>query len=185
MEAPPLNDCCSICHDDFTLACQANCSHWFCGACILRVWHHGSVLQACKCPICRRTISLLIPCEAALHQRYEPEARQVIEEVEKYNRSFGGSSLSLIQRIRDMPFLLRRLMRELLDPRRSLPLVFKARMIFSVLVSVIYVISPVDILPEGILGIIGLLDDCLIVLIVFLHLCTMYRSALVSRHGGA
>ncbi|CAN6459144.1 unnamed protein product [Victoria cruziana] len=97
MEAPPSNDCCSICHDDFTLACQANCSHWFCGACILHVWHHGSVLQACKCPICRRAISLLIPCEAALHQCYEPEARQVIEEVEKYNRSFGGGSLSLIQ----------------------------------------------------------------------------------------
>lgn len=38
----------------------------------------------------------------------------------------------LLQRLRDVPFFLRRLMRELMDPHRSLPLVFKARMIFAV-----------------------------------------------------
>ncbi len=31
MDAPPDNDCCSVCHDSFTLPCQANCAHWFCG----------------------------------------------------------------------------------------------------------------------------------------------------------
>lgn len=31
MEAPPDNDYCSVCHDSFTLPCQANCAHWFCG----------------------------------------------------------------------------------------------------------------------------------------------------------
>lgn len=31
MESPPEDDFCSICHDSFTLPCQANCSHWFCG----------------------------------------------------------------------------------------------------------------------------------------------------------
>ncbi len=33
------------------------------GECILRVWQHSSVLQPCKCPICRRSITLLIPSE--------------------------------------------------------------------------------------------------------------------------
>lgn len=31
MNSPPENDCCSVCHDSFTLPCQANCAHWFCG----------------------------------------------------------------------------------------------------------------------------------------------------------
>ncbi|KAL0922780.1 hypothetical protein M5K25_006797 [Dendrobium thyrsiflorum] len=30
MDSPPENDVCSVCHERFTLPCQANCSHWFC-----------------------------------------------------------------------------------------------------------------------------------------------------------
>lgn len=80
------------------------------------------------------------------------------------------------------------------------------------IVSAIYVLSPVDIIPEGtngcklpsiyflimvmlvqlfpsfpmtaLLGIIGLLDDFIIVLICFLHVAALYRSVLVLRHGG-
>lgn len=28
---PPPSEFCAVCHDDFTLPCQANCGHWFCG----------------------------------------------------------------------------------------------------------------------------------------------------------
>nr|XP_029117959.1 E3 ubiquitin-protein ligase RNF170 isoform X2 [Elaeis guineensis] len=150
MASPPENDCCSVCHDDFTLPCQANCSHWFCGRCILRVWHHGSALQPCKCPICRRLITLLVPTDAALSQRHDLEASQVLEDIRKYNHLFGGAPRSLIQMV----------------------------------LSAIYVFSPVDILPEGVLGLVGLLDDFFILLIVFLHLAAIYRSVLVYRHGG-
>lgn len=37
-----------------------------------------------------------------------------------------------LQRLRDVPFLIRRLIRDLMDPQRSLPLVFRVRMIFAV-----------------------------------------------------
>lgn len=30
-DLPPPEEMCSICHDEFTMPCQANCSHWFCG----------------------------------------------------------------------------------------------------------------------------------------------------------
>lgn len=36
------------------------------------------------------------------------------------------------QRLRDLPFFIQRLIRELMDPQRSLPLVLRARMIFAV-----------------------------------------------------
>ncbi|KAJ8460957.1 hypothetical protein OPV22_033883 [Ensete ventricosum] len=183
MESPPEEDFCSICHDSFTLPCQANCSHWFCGHCILRVWHHGSALQPCKCPICRRVITLLIPTDAAVQERQDPEASRVLENIEKYNRNFGGGSSSLIQRLRDLPFFIRRLLREMMDPQRSLPFVLRVRVILAMALSAIYVLSPVDIIPEGVFGFVGFLDDLIILLIVFLHLATVYRSVLLYRHG--
>ncbi|CAA7400324.1 unnamed protein product [Spirodela intermedia] len=184
MDAPPVDDCCSVCHDRFTLPCQANCSHWFCGECILRVWHHGFTLQPCKCPICRRSITLLIPCQTIRYQRREPEVSRVLDEVQRYNRLFGDTAPDLIQRFRDVPFFLRRLVGELMDPHRSLPVVIRTRMIIEVLLSFLYLVSPMDLLPEGVLGFVGFIDDIFVLLVAFLHLSVLYRSVLVSRHSG-
>ncbi|XP_039024670.1 E3 ubiquitin-protein ligase RNF170-like [Hibiscus syriacus] len=185
MEGPPPNDCCSICHGGFNVPCQANCSHWFCGNCIMLVWHHGSPLHACKCPLCRREITLLVPGEASLRGRHNPAVAEILEKVEKYNCYFGGQSNGLIQRLRDLPFLLPRLLREMTDPQRSLPLVIRARVYLAMFLSAVYVFSPIDIIPEAVLGIVGLLDDLLIVLVGFLHVAALYRSVLYSRHGGS
>ncbi|GAB4861469.1 hypothetical protein Ancab_036671 [Ancistrocladus abbreviatus] len=235
MDGPPQNDCCSICHGNFNVPCQANCSHWFCGRCILRAWHHGSALQPCRCPLCRRAITLLIPDEASQQQCDIQEVGRVVREIKQYNRSFGKRPSGIIQvrlfspgsgsvsiqlkiillldesakrdthmlmalwrstvdaydfrnlvmRLQDLPFLLRRLLHDLVDPQRSLPVVIKARVFLAMLLSVIYLLSPVDIIPEGILGIIGFLDDLIILLICVLHVAAVYRSALVYRHGGS
>ncbi|KAJ0232023.1 hypothetical protein HA466_0294930 [Hirschfeldia incana] len=103
MNRPPENDVCSICHAHFTAPCQANCSHWFCGNCIMRVWSYGSnTSQPCKCPLCRRPISLLVPSEDTTQDR---DDSTVLRDLETYNRRFGGQSSSLIQRMQDLPFL--------------------------------------------------------------------------------
>ncbi|GJM97193.1 hypothetical protein PR202_ga14101 [Eleusine coracana subsp. coracana] len=67
---------------------------------------------------------------------------------------------------------------------KSLLLPPPARMMMMVALSAIYVLSPVDFLPESVLGIVGFLDDLFIILIVFMHLAAVYRSLLVYRHGG-
>ncbi|KAI6689671.1 hypothetical protein NL676_026499 [Syzygium grande] len=185
MEGPPENDFCSVCHGVFRVPCQANCSHWFCGDCIMLVWHHSSALQPCKCPLCRRLITLLVPAEASLQLRHDPATSEILRKVETYNRTFGGRSDGLIQRMQDLPFFLRRLARELMDPERSLPFIIRARVYISMVLSVIYVLSPVDFIPEAINPIIGYLDDLIIVLICFLHVSALYRSVLYSRHGGS
>ncbi|XP_048331165.2 uncharacterized protein LOC107421416 isoform X2 [Ziziphus jujuba] len=131
-DGPPENDCCTVCHDDFNVPCQANCSHWFCGNCIMLVWQHGSALQPCKCPLCRRQITLLVPSETSVRQRDNHDVAEVLRKIETYNRMFSGHSCSIIQRMQDLPFLLRRLWRELLDPRRSLPLFIRARVYIAV-----------------------------------------------------
>ncbi|KAF3593268.1 hypothetical protein DY000_02023651 [Brassica cretica] len=159
MNQPPENEVCSICHGNFSAPCQANCSHWFCG-----------------------TISN--PCTLS-NLRDDPTVSEVLSDVQTYNRVFGGQSTGLSQRIQDLPFLLRRLLREIMDPQRTLPLVIKARVYIALILSVIYIISPIDIIPEALFGIIGLLDDVIIALIFLLHVAALYRSVLYSRHGGS
>lgn len=181
MVVPPQNDCCSICHDSFTLPCQANCAHWFCGDCILRVWQHTSALQPCRCPICRRPINLLIPLD--FDRSADPEAQRVLREVANYNRMHGGGSVGIVQRVRDMPLLLRRMVQDLMDPQRALPLVHRTRIIVYLVLLAFYVFSPLDILPEGLLGFVGLFDDFLVMLLVLFHLAAMYRTALVYQYG--
>ncbi|KAG7965472.1 hypothetical protein I3843_08G003300 [Carya illinoinensis] len=85
MDAPPANDFCSVCHSNFKIPCQANCSHWFCA------------LHPCKCPLCRRQITLLVPGEASLSQRQDPEVAEILGKVQTYNRLFGGHTNGLFQ----------------------------------------------------------------------------------------
>lgn len=184
MEAPAANECCSICHDPFTLPCQANCAHWFCGECILRVWQHTSALQPCKCPICRRPITLLIPSEVATAPPEERTAEEIISDIAKYNRIFGGGVVSLIQRVRDMPLLLRRLVREMMDPRRALQLIHRTPILFYLVFVAFYLVSPLDLIPEGIVGLVGFLDDILVMVVVLFYFAMLYRSTLLMQHGG-
>ncbi|XP_075519034.1 uncharacterized protein LOC142552973 [Primulina tabacum] len=185
MDGPLENDICSICHSNFNTPCQANCSHWFCGSCILQVWDHGPAFHPCKCPLCRREITLLVPSEASSRQCNMVNTAEILPRIERYNRRFGEQSNGLMQRMQDLPFLLRRLLRDIRDPQRTLPLFIRARVYLAMVASAIYVLSPVDIIPEGLLGIIGFLDDLIIVLMCFLHVAALYRAVLLSRHGGS
>ncbi|KAH6775122.1 E3 ubiquitin-protein ligase RNF170-like protein [Perilla frutescens var. hirtella] len=199
MDGPPENDVCSICRHNFHIPCQANCNHWFCGAlffyfyadvvivgnCIWQVWNHGLALRPCRCPLCRREITLLVPSEASLRRQNIADVAQILQRIEAYNRQYGARSNSLMQRMQDLPFLLKRLLRDILDPQRSLPLVIRARVYLAMFVSAMYVISPVDFFPEALLGFIGFLDDLIVVFICFLYVAALYRAVLVTRHGGA
>nr|XP_018676441.1 PREDICTED: E3 ubiquitin-protein ligase RNF170-like isoform X2 [Musa acuminata subsp. malaccensis] len=164
MESPPQDDTCSICLGSFTHPCQANCSHWFCGECILSVWHHGSIFQQCKCPICRCFINLLKPTDASVQEGKDRKANQVLKTIKKYNRSFGGEPSNLMQKLQNLPFFIRRLAMVLMDPRRPLPSLFRAHITFALSLSAMYVLSPVDLLPEDVYGVVGLLDDLLVLL---------------------
>lgn len=97
--------------------------------------------------------------------------------------------------MQDLPFLLRRLLREMMDPQRTLPLVIRARVYIAVkfdiihissslclqnivvtkavslhwmqmILSGVYIISPIDIIPEG--------DSSLFLLFLFLMNHNLY-----------
>lgn len=61
------------------------------------VWDHGSPFQPCKCPLCRRQISLLVPSEVSPIQQGDPEVARVLNNIRTYNRHFGGNSTGFSQ----------------------------------------------------------------------------------------
>ena len=46
---------------------------------------------------------------------------------------------------------------------------------------VIYLLSPFDIIPESVFGILGYIDDLMIVLIVVVYVSFLYRATLTER----
>jgi len=128
-EGPATNDRCSICHENFQLPCQANCSHWFCANCIIQVWQYSSSLKPCKCPLCRRPINLLVPTGVDNNDDYEQD-RLIVADIQRYNRLFGDqSNASITQRILDRRFLLRILFRDSVNLNT---LVIRARVFITV-----------------------------------------------------
>lgn len=95
-----------------------------------------------------------------------------------------NGQLKLFQRVRDMPLLLRRMIWELMDPQRAIPLVHRTRILFFLVLLAVYVFSPFDVIPEGVVGLVGLLDDVLVIVMVLFYLAMLYRSTLILHHGG-
>ncbi|KAM0910153.1 hypothetical protein ACQ4PT_014310 [Festuca glaucescens] len=184
MTAPPRGERCAVCRGaDISVPHQANCSHWFCGHCIVGVWLHGSVLRPSDCPLCRRPITLLVPSEVASLLRDEPDIAPVVERIEQYNGRFAGAPHSAIQWLLDQPFYIRRMLTEFRDTRREPPLFFKIQVMLAVALSLLYLVSPIDLLPEAVLGYSGLLDDIVVFIVAYAYISAAYRAVLVARHA--
>ncbi|VAH85811.1 unnamed protein product [Triticum turgidum subsp. durum] len=69
---------------DISVPHQANCSHWFCGHCVVAVWLHGSVLRPSDCYVSCRPIILLVLSEVASLLCDEPEIAPVVNWIEQY-----------------------------------------------------------------------------------------------------
>ncbi|KAE8811204.1 hypothetical protein D1007_11952 [Hordeum vulgare] len=182
--APPLDARCAVCRGvDISLPHQANCSHWFCGHCIVGVWLHGSVLRPSSCPVCRRPITLLVPSQVASLLRDEPEIAPVMNRIEQYNGRFAGVPHSMIQWFLDQPFYMRRMLTELRDTCQGPPSNFKIQVALAAAIALLYLASPIDLFPEAFLGYRGLLDDILVLIIAYVYISAAYRDILVARHA--
>jgi RING finger protein 170 len=73
---------------------------------------------------------------------------------------------------------------ELMDPQRAIPIVHRTRILFFLVLLALYVFSPFDVIPEGVVGLVGLLDDVLVIVMVLFYLAMLYRSTLILHHGG-
>lgn len=82
----------------------------------------------------------------------------------------------LMHHIYDVPMLLWHMWRALFTLRGLVLLRLTLLLSFLLL----YTLSPLDILPEAAFGLLGLLDDLLVILIVLLTISMVYRAHLTN-----
>lgn len=177
---------CPICLANAEYAVETNCGHTFCGHCIVTYWQHGSRwLGAIACPVCRQQVTLLLtnftPEE---NNNQSDDRRNVMTRVNEYNRRFSGAPRPWMDYIRDMPTLLRHAYNEFFTVG-GLIWMFRLRVIVCFIAALFYFISPLDILPEAVFGILGFLDDFFIVLLLAIYVTLIYRQFVQNRAAGA
>lgn len=80
----------------------------------------------------------------------------------------------------DVPTLLRHLWRELFTIR-GLVLIRQLHLAVIMLLILVYVFSPLDLLPEAVFGILGLIDDIVIIIGTLVYISLIYRL-FITRH---
>lgn len=168
---------CPVCLQQATFPVETNCGHLFCGPCIVAYWRYGSWLGAISCPICRQTVTLLFPVFQASEQ---PDAQEILQEVLSYNRRFSGQPRSLMDRIMDLPTLLRHAFREMFSVG-GLFRMFRIRIVLCLLGALFYLVSPLDIIPEALFGILGFMDDLFVIFLLLIYISIMYREVVTQR----
>ncbi|KAH0628424.1 hypothetical protein JD844_009573 [Phrynosoma platyrhinos] len=144
--------------------------------CIIAYWRCGSWLGAIHCPICRQTVTLFLP----LFSEGQEDAVQVLQDVSDYNRRFSGQPRSIMERIMDLPTLLRHAFREMFSVG-GLFWMFRIRIFLCLLGALLYLASPLDFLPEALFGILGFLDDFFVVFLLLIYISIMYREVVTQR----
>ena len=98
--------------------------------------------------------------------------------VERFNRRFSNSPRSYLEYLRDMPMLVRMMWREIAArPWQSIRLL---RISLMILPGLGYLLSPFDVIPD-ILPIVGMIDDVMVLLIVFVWISHLYRRHVLRR----
>ncbi|KAM7165814.1 E3 ubiquitin-protein ligase RNF170 isoform 1-T1 [Macrochelys suwanniensis] len=167
---------CPVCLQQATFPIETNCGHLFCGACIIAYWRYGSWLGAIRCPICRQTVTLFLP----LFGEDQQDAAEVLQDVNDYNRRFSGQPRSIMERIMDLPTLLRHAFREMFTVG-GLFWMFRIRIFLCLLGALLYLASPLDFLPEALFGILGFLDDFFVIFLLLIYISIMYREVITQR----
>lgn len=82
----------------------------------------------------------------------------------------------------DAPTLLRHFFQDLFSPRGLLQL-WRLRIIVMLLCMILYFLSPFDLLPEAALGVFGLVDDLMFLLIILVYCTIIYRQVVANNNG--
>lgn len=62
---------------------------------------------------------------------------------------------------------------------------FRLRVLICFLVALLYLVSPLDIIPESVFGFFGFLDDLFITLLLAVYISVIYRRLIAERAEAA
>jgi len=171
---------CCICLSQISLEVASTCGHIFCGKCIIDLWEAKNK-QKLKCPLDRRDMPMLIK-NFSYDLQAHPDAgvEKIIDSLHLYNVLFSHQPRSLKQMLLDAPYLLRRFF-EFIRTREGW--IFVVRKILGCLyisLLLLYIISPLDLIPDYI-PIVGWIDDFIVIFYVLLYISILYFDFLRGR----
>ncbi|XP_075915395.1 E3 ubiquitin-protein ligase RNF170 [Petromyzon marinus] len=105
--------------------------------------------------------------------------------IREYNSRFSGQPRPWLDYLWDLPTVLRHACRELFS-LSGLVWMFRARVLLLAAGGLLYVASPLDVVPEAAFGLLGLLDDVLIVALLPVYVSVIYLRHVAqqaARHG--
>ncbi|VDO08134.1 unnamed protein product [Rodentolepis nana] len=175
-------DICPICLENLKFCVETNCRHRFCGDCFYAYWQQMSPLSNPICPVCRGQLRFVLKrfTIPEMQSDMSLSRSQIESNVDLFNRRYSGNPVSFIDQLRDLPVLLRYFWRVIFDGEGNISCLLRLRLIVLFLFVFFYVISPLDIFPESIVGVFGLLDDCLVCLVFCIYLGALFRGRLVA-----
>ncbi|XP_035208784.1 E3 ubiquitin-protein ligase RNF170-like isoform X2 [Stegodyphus dumicola] len=171
---------CPVCLNELRYPVETNCGHLFCAQCLITYWRHGNWMGAIRCPVCRQTVIVLLQCFRETPESESDERNQILYDINDYNRHFSGEPRPWLDYLWDLPTLLRHASSEFFSVG-GLMYMFRLRIFLCFVAAIMYLISPLDIIPEAVFGILGLLDDMFVVLLLAIYVTVIYRRFLATR----
>lgn len=173
---------CPVCFCNISFAIETGCYHLFCGTCILGLIQYARHRNI-TCPVCRSQVLMLYPVfsnDEYHHERNSSTGRtreNLITEIQEYNHLFSGGNRTLVRTIFELPIYIRRLWRSFNNPNDVLVQNRMKTLLYLILFLVaLYILFPFDLFPEVYFGILGFLDDFLVLAMSLLYLTSVYRS---------
>ena len=78
---------CPVCLGPIVYIVETNCGHRFCAQCILMYWRTDRWPRACRCPVCRREVNILLTLpQMEANERYQDLTNQIRD----YNTRMSG-----------------------------------------------------------------------------------------------
>ncbi|ESO87013.1 hypothetical protein LOTGIDRAFT_128006 [Lottia gigantea] len=172
---------CPICLGDAVFACETNCGHVYCGMCINAYWEHGNWIGGIRCPVCRQQVSIILfnftDEENETNSQLKEEVRRTIG---RFNARFSGEPRPFMDYVHDLPTLLRHVFNDFFTVN-GLLMMFRFRIVMCCIAAFLYFISPFDIIPESMFGILGFIDDIFIILLLAIYVSLIYRQVIQNR----
>uniref|UniRef100_A0A2P2IB50 E3 ubiquitin-protein ligase RNF170 n=1 Tax=Hirondellea gigas TaxID=1518452 RepID=A0A2P2IB50_9CRUS len=178
---------CPICMDAVRFGAETNCGHLYCSACILQVWDQNVNTVTCiSCPCCRQEVTLLLCCFTAAESS-DSRSAEVLNErehlkdrLQRYNTLHSNVKYSYLRHMKELPTILRHAWAETFT-WGGLTWLFKLRIVLMMLAGLLYLLVPFDLIPEAFLGVIGLVDDVMVICFFLVQVSVLFRSHVTAE----
>ncbi|KAM3136743.1 hypothetical protein pb186bvf_011188 [Paramecium bursaria] len=147
---------CSICLNQTTqqLITQ-ECKHSFCAECMYNCWIHNGRRQL-KCPYCRQKIK-------TFKRGFQQATSESLWFIVRYNFQFGNQYFQIALSPYNTYCQMKIFFRQVYDLAKLLS---NLALLVILTFLTLYVVSPIDLIPELYLGIFGLVDDILCIFFI-------------------